>query len=217
MFSELNNLILEGIKSHGILAVIIGVIIETVVVPLPSPLIIMAAGFILIEKGSLLSIILSALWISVIAGLAQTIGSFLVYGFAYVLGKPFIKNYEKYHGVSWKDIKNFEKKFSKGRKEFLTLMLLRAIPIMPLSVISGVAGILKVDYKKYALATLFGVIPRNFILAILGYSFGEFYHTMAENIDHAESIMTVILASLILFYVAGQKTGFFDYLRKKIL
>ena len=73
MFTELTNLILEGIRTYGILAVIIGVAIETIVVPLPSPLIVMAAGYILIPHGPLFSILLNAFWISIVAGLAQTI------------------------------------------------------------------------------------------------------------------------------------------------
>ena len=217
VFGNLTNAILDGIRTHGILAVIIGVAIETIIIPLPSPLIVMAAGYILIPQGSLTSIALNALWISVVAGLAQTLGSFLVYGFASWLGKPFIVKYQKLHGVSWKDIEKFQEKFSKGRKEEFTLFLLRALPIMPLSVISGVAGVMKIDAKKYAISTFLGVIPRDFVLAILGFSFGEVYQLMAGQIDYAETIMTVILVFLILVYVAGQKTGFFDYLRKQIL
>jgi len=217
MLSDLTNLILEGIKNHGILAVIIGVAIETIIVPLPSPLIVMAAGYILIQPGSFFSIFLNALWISLVAGLAQTIGSYLLFYIGYYGGRPVIEKYEKYHGVSWTDIKNFQKKFSKKRKEEYTLFLLRALPIMPLSVISGVAGILEMNPKKYTIATFLGVIPRNLMLALLGFYFGELYHVMAGQIDNAESIMTFILVMLILLYIVGHKTGFFEKLRKDML
>lgn len=217
MFSELTNLILEGIRNYGILAVIIGVAIETIIVPLPSPLIVMAAGYILIPQGSLYNVLLSAFWISIVAGLAQTIGSFLLYFPGYYIGKPFIEKFEKLHGVSWKEIEKFQKKFSKNRKEESTLFLLRALPIMPLSVISGVAGVIKMPFKKYTAATFLGVIPRNFLLAILGFSFGEFYHLLANKIDYAETIMTVILVLLIIAYIIGHKIGLFDKIRKQIL
>ena len=217
MFTELTNLILEGIRTYGILAVIIGVAIETIVVPLPSPLIVMAAGYILIPHGPLFSILLNAFWISIVAGLAQTIGSYLLFFIGYYGGKPVIEKYEKYHGVSWKEINNFQKKFSKGRKEDFTLFVLRALPIMPLSVVSGVAGVMEMNFKRYSIATFLGVIPRNFFLAILGYSFGEFYHLLASKIDYAETIMTVILVLLIIVYIIGHKIGLFDKLRKHIL
>ncbi len=217
MFPELTGWIIEAIKTHGLLAVILGVVIETIIVPLPSPLIVMAAGYILIPQGNFLTIILSALWISVVASTAQTIGSFLLYLPGYYIGKPFIQKYEKYHSVSWKEIQQFQKKFSKGRKEEVTLFLLRALPIMPLSVISGVAGVLKIEPKKYTAATFLGVIPRNFILAIAGFLLGEFYQVIAGKIDNAETIMTLFIVLLIIIYIIGHKTGFFNKLRKEML
>jgi membrane protein DedA with SNARE-associated domain len=217
MLSDLTNLILEGIKTHGLLAVIIGVAIETIIVPLPSPLIVMAAGYILIPQETLLIVLASALWISLVAGLAQTIGSYLLFYIGYYGGKPVIEKYEKYHGVSWHEVQEFQKKFSKGRKEEFTLFLLRALPMMPLSVVSGVAGVMEMNPKRYTIATFLGVIPRNFVLAIAGFSFGEVYHLIASKIDYAETIMTAILILLIIIYIIGHKTGFFDKLKNQIL
>lgn len=216
MFSEITIWLLELIKSHGILAVILGVIIETVVVPLPSPLIIMTAGFILIEKGPIYAVLLSALWISIVAGIAQTIGSYMLYFIGSIGGKPIIERFEWLHGVSWKEIKSFEKKF-KGKNENFTIFLLRALPIMPLSVISGLAGVMKTDFKRYSLFTFLGCVPRNFILALTGFFFGSFYETIAKSIDHAETIMTIVLILLIGLYIIGKKTGLIDKARKNIL
>ena len=214
MFSELTTWILELIKSHGMLAVVLGVVIETIIVPLPSPLIVMTAGYILIPHGSLLEIILSASWISFIAGIAQTIGSYLLFFIGYYGGKPVIEKFEKIHGVSWKEIKQFEKKFSKG--EFITLFTLRALPIMPLSVISGLAGVMKTKFKKYSLATFLGVLPRNFILAISGYMFSGFYVLIASKIDYAESLMTILIILLVIVYIISKKFGLIDKIRGKI-
>ncbi|MEK6917044.1 MAG: VTT domain-containing protein, partial [Nanoarchaeota archaeon] len=135
----------------------------------------------------------------------------------YYGGKPIIEKYEKFHGVSWKEIKQFQKKFSKSKKEDFTLFFMRLLPIMPLSVISGVAGVIKYDVKRYSLATFFGVVPRNIFLALIGYNFGELYSLMAGRIDHAETIMTILIVLLIGFYIIGKKTGLFDGVRKKFL
>ena len=50
MLADLTNWLLEAIKTHGLLAVVLGVVIETVIVPLPSPVIVMAAGYILPDR-----------------------------------------------------------------------------------------------------------------------------------------------------------------------
>src|SRR3989344_1650680 len=214
MFSELTAWILEGIRTHGLLAVIIGVAIETIIIPIPSPLIVMAAGYVLIPQGALMAVLWNALWIAVVAGLAQTIGSYFLFFIGYYGGKPIIEKYEKWHGVSWKEIKGFQKKFSRGGKEDITLFTMRLLPIMPLSVISGVAGIMKYDVKRYSAMTFLGVVPRNIFLALLGYNFGEVYTLIAGRIDHAETIMTVVLVLIIIAYVAGKKTGYIDKVRK---
>jgi membrane protein DedA with SNARE-associated domain len=216
MFGDITLWLLEAIKTHGILAVILGVMIETIIVPLPSPLIIMTAGFILIPHGTTAQIILAALWISVIAGIAQTFGSYLLYGIGYYGGKPIIQRYEKLHGVSWKDIQQFEKKF-KGKNENFMIFFLRALPIMPLSVISGLAGIMKTDFKRYSIMTFLGTVPRNLILALCGFFFSGFYELIAKRIDNAETIMTVLVVLLICAYVIGKKTGLIDKIRKTIL
>ena len=111
MFSELTAWILEGIRTHGLLAVIIGVAIETIIIPIPSPLIVMAAGYVLIPQGALMAVLWNALWIAVVAGLAQTIGSYFLFFIGYYGGKPIIEKYEKWHGVSW-----IPEKIQQGRK-----------------------------------------------------------------------------------------------------
>ncbi len=217
MFTELTDMLLEGIKTHGILAVIIGVAIETIIVPIPSPVILMAAGVVLIETEVLGLALLSALWISVVAGLAQTIGSYFVYGIAYYGGKPLIEKFEKWHGVSWKEIKEFQKKFGKGRKEDITLFILRALPIMPLSIVSGVAGVIKMNFKRYTFSTFLGTIPRNIFLALLGWQLKHTYEVMAARIDHLETIVSVLLVLAIIAYIVMHKLGIIWKIRKKIL
>ncbi|MEM3374538.1 MAG: VTT domain-containing protein [Candidatus Woesearchaeota archaeon] len=215
MFSELSNWLLELIKTHGILAVVIGVALETIIVPIPSPLILMAAGYILIPHTTLLEILSKSILIAFVAGLAQTIGSFLLYIPGYYIGKPFIQKYEKYHGISWKEIQHFQKKFD-STKEEIAIFFLRALPIIPLSIISGLSGIMKIDLKKYTIATFLGLLPRNLILIFSGFFLGEFYITIGKKIDHAETIMTLIILFLIILYIVMHKTGTIDKIRKKI-
>jgi len=200
------------IANYGILAVIAGVAIETVVVPIPSPLILMAAGFLLITAEKFSQAFLHSFGISLVAGIAQTIGSYIVYGVAFFGGKPLIDRYEKLHGVSWKEIETFRSKFERGRREELTLFLLRAIPVMPLSVISGVCGIIKMDFKKFTLATFLGTIPRNMFLSLLGWQLAGAYGSLALWINHAETVLTICLAVLIAGYVLAHK--FKDLIQK---
>jgi membrane protein DedA with SNARE-associated domain len=216
MLQGLTQWLLDAIKSHGLLAVILGVAIETIIVPIPSPLILMAAGSVLIEANSIWLALFHALWISIVAGIAQTVGSYFVYGIAYTGGKPLIERFQRWHGISWDEIEEFQKKF-KGRREGLMLFLLRAIPIMPLSIVSGVAGVIKMKWKAFSIYTFLGTIPRNTFLALLGWYMKEMYISFAGRIDHIETTVTILLILAIAAYIVLHKLGFFWKIRKKLL
>ena len=46
--------LIELVRQHGVLAVMAGALIEEILVPIPSPIIPMAAGFILVQSQQLL-------------------------------------------------------------------------------------------------------------------------------------------------------------------
>ena len=209
MFSEITQSILEAIKTHGIIAVVIGVGIETILAPIPSPLILMFAGYILISSKSVVPAFGHALYISVVAGIAQTIGSYLLYYIGYFGGKPFIEKFD--------EILTFKKKFDKNKREDITLGILRALPIMPLSVVSGVAGIIKMDFKRFTIATFIGVIPRNVFLALLGWQLKGAYERFAGYIDNIETVMTLLIIFIIVAYILAKRFGIIDKIRKKVL
>ena len=69
MIAEITQWIMELMRAHGQLSVFIGVMIEQIVVPIPSPLIIMGAGAILIlPELSIPDAFLQILWIIVLPG-----------------------------------------------------------------------------------------------------------------------------------------------------
>ncbi|NTV23863.1 MAG: hypothetical protein HGA85_05850 [Nanoarchaeota archaeon] len=217
MFQELTTGLIEAIRTHGLLAVVAGVLIETVIVPIPSPLILMAAGYILVPHAGLAEIGASILTISIIAGIAQTIGSLLLYLPGYYIGKPFIQKYHKLHGVSWHEIEMFQDKFSKGKSEFFTVFMLRAVPVIPLSFVSGACGIIKMKFREYLLSTFTGVIPRNIVYASAGFLLGEFYVTVAKWFDYGETIFTILIILLVAAYILSKKFGIIEKLKKKVL
>jgi len=60
---------MELMRSHGQISVFIGVMIEQIIVPIPSPMIIMGAGAILIPPGlSIPHAFLQILWVIVLPG-----------------------------------------------------------------------------------------------------------------------------------------------------
>ena len=90
-------------RAHGQLAVFIGVMIEQIIVPIPSPMIIMGAGAILIlPMLSVPEAFLQILWIIVLPGsIASTLGSYIGYTISYYGGKALVVRFQRFLGVDW--------------------------------------------------------------------------------------------------------------------
>jgi len=181
-------------RAHGQLAVFIGVMIEQVIVPIPSPVIIMGAGAILIAPElSIPKAFLQILWIIVLPGtVASTIGSFIGYMISYYGGKALVVRFQRFLGVDWDEIENLEKRFQ-GKKEALSIFLARAIPVFPISLVSIFAGLLRIPVRPFTLYTFLGSIFRCFFLAFVGWWIGSTYEKVATRLDSAETVISIIM------------------------
>ncbi len=106
MISEITNWIMESMRGHGQLAVFIGVMIEQIIVPIPSPLIIMGAGALLILPTlSIPNAFLQILWIIVLPGaIGETLGSYIGYSVSYYGGRALVARFQRLLDVDWCDL-----------------------------------------------------------------------------------------------------------------
>ena len=196
--TEILNWIMDSIRAYGAWSVFAGVIIESVIVPIPSPLIIMGAGFVLISPEIKF---LEALWpiltqIVIPGSIASTLGAYIGYGIGYLGGKPLVERLQGFLGFRWSDVEVMERRFHAG-KVSTSIFFLRALPLFPLSVISAAAGLLRLPIKQFSLWTFYGSIPRCLFLGYLGWGLGEAYQGMARGIDKAETMVSILLIVLI--------------------
>jgi membrane protein DedA with SNARE-associated domain len=200
-FESLIESIMNLIRNTGSLGVFFGVLIESVLAPIPSPLIIMAAGFIMLPANvSILEILIPLIFTITLPGaVASTLGSYIGYGIGYYGGKPLIKRFEWLLGVSWDELDKAAKYFQKGIKDEIIIFLARAIPIIPLSVFSALAGVLRFEIKKFTLFTFLGAMLRVFILGIIGWLMGSAYELAAQSIDSLEIIGYCLIAAMVAF------------------
>jgi membrane protein DedA with SNARE-associated domain len=190
---------MESIRSYGAWSVFIGVIIESVIVPIPSPLIIMGAGFVLISpQFSFFEALVPILLQIVLPGsVASTLGAYIGYGIGYFGGKTVVDRWKGFLGFNWSDVEALERRFQGGRVN-TTIFFLRALPIFPLSVISAAAGLLRLPLQQFSLWTFYGAIPRCLLLGYLGWGLGETYQGFARGLDRAEGIVSAILILTII-------------------
>ena len=185
---------MESMRTHGQLAVFIGVMIEQIIVPIPSPLIIMGAGAILILPGiSIPNAFLQILWVIVLPGsLASTLGSYIGYMISFYGGKALVLRLQRFLDVDWGQIERLEKRFQ-GRKEAWSIFLSRAIPVFPISLVSVFAGLLHIPIKPFTVYTFLGSIFRCFFLGFFGWWIGATYEKAATHIDSVETIISIVM------------------------
>ena len=194
MISEMTQWIMELMRAHGQFSVFIGVMIEQIIVPIPSPLIIMGAGAILIPAElSIPNAFLQILWIIVLPGsIASTLGSYIGYLISLYGGKALVDRLQRFLDVDWREIENLEKRF-KGKKEALSIFFSRAIPVFPISLVSIFAGLLRIPIRPFTFYTFLGSIFRCFFLGFFGWWMGATYERVATRLDSVETIVSIVM------------------------
>ncbi len=206
---EILDWIMESIRTYGAWSVFAGVIIESVIVPIPSPLVIMGAGFILISPelsftGALTPILL----LIVLPGATgSTLGAFIGYGIGFWGGKPLVERWKGFLGLEWREVDAFQRRL-RGSHVKATIFFLRALPIGPLSLISAAAGFVRLSPVTFTLWTLYGSIPRCLLLAYLGWGIGDAYHRLAHGIDRVETLLSLSIVLLLI--------GLIVWLRRRV-
>ncbi|MGQ9509638.1 MAG: DedA family protein [Thermodesulfobacteriota bacterium] len=194
MVSELTHWIMNLMRAHGQLSVFVGVMIEQIIVPIPSPLIIMGAGAILIPPELSISYaFVQILWVIVLPGtIASTLGSYIGYLISYYGGKALVVRFQRFLGVDWVQIEALERRF-RGKKEAWSLFLTRAIPVFPISLISVFGGLLRIPLRPFTIYTFWGSLFRCLFLGFFGWWIGSTYEKVASHLDTLETVVSLIM------------------------
>jgi membrane protein DedA with SNARE-associated domain len=207
MFAELTMFLEEFIITYGSWGIFFGSILEEIIAPIPSTAVIMGSSFFIMENSqiSVQAFEKLFLYIALPAAAGVTIGSLLIYGIVYQLGKPFVDRWGKYLGLSWNEIEKTEEKYSKNNLMELSIFTTRALPIVPSIVISAFCGFIKFDIKKYITITFFGTLVRAFILGFLAWQFGSLYRQIESELAISEEIVIIGLVIAIISFIIYKK------------
>lgn len=208
MFEEIILYIESILIAYGALGVFLGSIIEEIIAPIPSTLVIMGTSFIVLKGLAITPETVITLFVYVVlpASVGVTIGSLVIYALAYYLGKELIDRWGKYLGVSWDSMENAQEKIEKGSTDTI-LFLVRAFPVVPSVAINVFCGFIRYDLKKFITITFTGTLVRAFILGFLGWQFGSLYQNISTQISYLEEISLAIIIIAIIIYVIYMKYG----------
>lgn len=156
MFEEVHAGVLELVENYGALGVLVGMFLESSVVPVPSELVLVSAGALGIPIASIV----------IFGSIGSTLGSSVGYAIGKYGGRPIVRRYGKYIFVTearLEEAENWVKKYGNG-----AVFAGRLIPFVPFKVFSISAGILGMSFVPFITYTFLGTIPRSLILAYAG-------------------------------------------------
>ncbi len=185
----------------------LGALIEEVIAPVPSPLVMTLAGSLAASQNSTWTYLVV---LALFGSIGKTIGSYLIYVIS-DKGEDFVLNkLGKLLGVSHKEVEAIGKHLNKGWQDNLVLFLLRAVPIMPTAPVSIVCGLIKINLRTYLVSTFLGTLVRNVFYLYLGFTSVNALESLNEGIDGLEKF-----GYLILIILVAALMGYIFYQRKK--
>ena len=188
----MGDFVIHLIGSYGYLGMFLGMVLEAVIIAIPSELI-LATGGILASKGifTFLGAFLTGLIGSVFCAI-------VIYFMGYYGGRPFIKKYGKYFYMKEEDIEKSDSWFNKYG--MLSALIGRNFPIVR-TLISLPIGITHQSFYKFLIYTTIGSIPWTFAFVYVGYQLGENWIILSTYIGYLKTPIRIIIILLILRFV----------------
>lgn len=192
IFAAIGSIALSTIQLLGYGGIFFLMMLESMVVPVPSEFVMPFAGF-LVAQGTFNFILVV---------LASTIGSITGSLIFYYVGKTgghmLVEKYGKYVLVDIEDIKKTEEWFNKRGE--LTVFIARLIPVVR-HLISLIAGVGKMNVKKFSLYTILGATLWNAILTYLGFLLGQHWNEVSQYLEGLDIVIVILLVAGCLYFV----------------
>ncbi len=183
------------IAQYGGLGVLVGMFLESSIMPIPSELVLVTAG----------ALGVSPIDAAVYGTIGSTLGAIVGYLIGLKGGRPVVDKLGPYLLVTKKRLAAAERKF--GEWGSWTILIARLVPFIPFKVFSIASGLLKFDFRNFVIFTFIGTIPRAFILAWVGERLVAYRGQVLSAVGAI--IVLLVLAYFVkkkLFYKTSKRT-----------
>lgn len=188
----MDQYVLNLINNYGYFGMFFGMVLEAVIIIIPSELI-LATGGILAGQGifTFFGAFLTGLLGSVFCAIA-------IYGMGYYGGKGFAKKYGKYFFMKEEDLDKTDTWFEKYG--LLAACIGRNIPIIR-TLISLPVGVTRLSFKKFLLYTTLGSIPWTFVFVYFGFSLGKNWTILTKITSRMKVPIRILLIIFVISFI----------------
>jgi membrane protein DedA with SNARE-associated domain len=194
------QLVTQMYEAVGYIGVAIWVAIESVIVPIPSELILPFAGF-LVGEGTALEPLTGQPWslvLVVVAGTTgATVGALIAYAIGYWGGRPLIMRWGRVLRITPEDLDRIEGFFA--RYGAAASFFGRLIPVVR-SLVSFGAGVGRMPLGPFVLFTILGSLPFTFVLVFVGVQLGANWESIGAVLKQFAIVAVLVLIVLVFLW-----------------
>lgn len=187
----LADFFVQFIESLGYVGIFILMVLESMIAPVPSELVMPFAGYVA-ALGRLDFFLVN---IAALAG--SLVGSLISYFAGRYLGRDIILHYGKFLGLSKRHLEWTEKWFASHGSS--TVLIGRFIPVVR-HLISIPAGISKMRKREFVAMTLIGAAAWNGFLAAAGFLLKDQYGLIAEYSSVLDALVIIGLVAVVIYW-----------------
>jgi membrane protein DedA with SNARE-associated domain len=195
------DLVTQIYEAVGYLGVAFWVAIESVIIPIPSELVLPFAGF-LVGEGRALEPITGqpwSYWLVVLAGtIGATVGALIAYAIGWLGGRPLLERWGRYIGVSAADLDRADAFFA--RYGNAASFFGRMVPVIR-SLVSFAAGIAHMPILRFTIFSFLGSLPFTALLVFAGVQLGANWETVGGILKRFEYAIVAVLGVLVLAWI----------------
>lgn len=195
------ELVTQIYDSVGYLGVALWVAIESVIIPIPSELVLPFAGFLVGEGAAVEPLTGQAwsYWLTVTAGtLGATVGALIAYGIGAWGGRPILERWGRYLGITAADLDKADAFFQKHGEA--ASFFGRMIPVIR-SLVSFAAGVGRMPLLRFTIFTFLGSAPWTALLVFAGVQLGANWETIGGVLKQFEYAVIGALGVVALLWI----------------
>lgn len=187
----MSNFVLDLVNQYGYLGMFLGMVLEAVIIVIPSEAILATGGILAFKK-------IFTFWGAFLTGLIGSVFcAIVIYFMGYFGGKPFIKKYGKYFFMKEEDIEKSDSWFNKYG--LIGALIGRNFPIIR-TLISLPIGIMRLSFPRFIIYTTIGSIPWTLVFVYVGYTLGNGWTIADKYIGNLKVPIRILLIILISSY-----------------
>jgi membrane protein DedA with SNARE-associated domain len=195
------DLVTQIYEAVGYLGVAMWVAIESVIIPIPSELVLPFAGF-LVGEGVAVEPITGGpwqYWLVVAAGtVGATVGALIAYAIGAWGGRPLIERWGRFLGITAADLDRADDFFARHGQA--ASFFGRMLPVIR-SLVSFAAGVARMPLLPFIVYTFLGSLPFTAVLVFAGVQLGANWESVGAILKQFEYGVVAVLAVIALLWI----------------